>query len=144
MLQVDARNNSPADIANSVGVAANTVRNRMENLKATGILQGYQPIIDYEQAGYQLRVKFICTVPVSKRADIADNAMEVNGVVQVVERLSGKSNLSIESIGNDSDDITNIATQLEDLGCDIEEEWFIKNSRIRPFNHFGVEQAQED
>lgn len=47
-LQEDARNNSAADIAEKVGVTANTVRNRIQRLEEEGVIQKYTPIIDYE------------------------------------------------------------------------------------------------
>lgn len=141
MLQEDARNNTAADIADAVGVAPNTVRNRMEDLEGRGIIRGYSPEIDYERAGYQLHVVFICTVPVSDRSETADDALAIEGVIQVVETLSGHHNLAVETVGEDSDDITAIATQLEGLNCKLEGEWFIKNARAQPFDHFGVEEA---
>ena len=83
LLQEDARNNSPADIAEIVGVAPNTVRNRLEQLEDTGVISGYYPHIDYEQASYQLRVWFFCTVPISDRTEIADKLLAIDGVTQV-------------------------------------------------------------
>ena len=143
LLQVDARNNSPADIAEQVGVAPNTVRNRLKRLEDHDVIEGYQPQINYERAGYQLRVTFICTVPVSERNGIADEVMEIEGVIQVVENLSGRQNLTVDGVGENSEDITAIATSLESLECVIEDEWFIENARTRPFDHFGVEEATE-
>ena len=143
LLQEDARNNSPATIADEVGVAPNTVRNRIERLEERGVIQGYHPHIDYERAGYQLHVIFVCTVPVSERRTVADEAFDVEGVVRVTEILSGRENLAIEAVGEDSDDITAIATALEDCGCDIADEWFVKNARVQPFDHFGLDATEE-
>ncbi|WP_293026987.1 Lrp/AsnC family transcriptional regulator [Natronococcus sp.] len=52
LLQEDARFNSAADIAGKVDVTANTVRNRIQRLEERGIIRGYIPLIDYEQADY--------------------------------------------------------------------------------------------
>ena len=143
LLQVDARNNSPADIADHVGVAPNTVRNRMEQLETHGIITGYHPEIDYERGGYQLHVLFICTVPITERQSLSDEVMQVDGVERVLETLSSQENLAIEAVGNDSEDLVRIAAALEDLGCVIDDEWFLQRSRSRPFNHFGVEEATD-
>lgn len=143
MLQEDARNNTASHIAETVGVAPNTVRNRLERLEDQGIIQGYHPHIDYERAGYQLRVMFVCTVSVSNRREFADDALGIEGVVQVVETLSGQDNLAVEAVGETSDEITEIATHLEELGCTIENEWFIKSTRVQPFDNFGAEVVDE-
>ncbi|MFP8951856.1 Lrp/AsnC family transcriptional regulator [Natrialbaceae archaeon A-arb3/5] len=138
-LQEDARNNSASDIAEKVDVAPNTVRNRIKNLENADVIDGYIPHINYEQAEFQLRVEFVCTVPVSDRRSLAEKSLDTEGVVQVTEILSGRDNLSIEVVGSDSDELTTIASQLEDLGCKINDERFIKNTRVQPFDHFGFE-----
>lgn len=143
MLQQDSRNNTASDIADAVGVAPNTVRNRIERLQDSGVILGYHPNIDYGQAGFHLRVRFVCTVSVGDRNDLADDALGIDGVVQVDEIHSGKENLVIESVGVDGDDITRIAADLEALGATIQAERFVKNSRVQPFNHFGSESADE-
>lgn len=143
LLQEDARDNSPAMIAEEVGVAPNTVRNRIERLEEHGVIEGYHPQVDYERAGYQLHVIFVCTVPISERRTFADEAFEIDGVVQVIEVLSGRENLAVEAVGEDSDDVTEIASTLESLGCEIADEWFIKNSRVQPFGHFGADVTNE-
>lgn len=143
LLQEDARNNSPATIAEEVGVAPNTVRNRIERLEEHGVIEGYQPHINYERAGYQLHVIFVCTVPVSDRRSIADDALAIDGVVRISEILSGRDNLAIEAVSEDSDDLTEIASQLETVGCDIDDEWFLKNTRVQRFNHFGTDVVEE-
>lgn len=137
LLQEDARNNVASDIATKIGVAPNTVRNRIERLEAAGVIQGYHPTIDYERAGYQLHVIFVCTVPISKRETVANAALDIEGVIEVTEILSGHQNLEIEAIGSDSDDLTAIAEQLEEIDVNILDERFVKNVRPQPFNHFG-------
>ncbi|SDR42751.1 Lrp/AsnC family transcriptional regulator [Natronobacterium texcoconense] len=139
MLQQDARNHSPAAIAEEVDVAPNTVRNRIERLEEHGVIEGYNPHINYERAGFQLHVLFVCTVPVSDRHALAEQALEIEGVVRVIEALSGSENLILEAVGEDSDDITGIATQLEDVGCTIRDEQFLKEMHVQPFDHFGEE-----
>lgn len=141
MLQEDARNSMPADIAEAVGVAPNTVRNRLERLENEGIIKGYHPHIDYERAGYQLHVLFVCSIPVSERRETAEKALTIEGVVQVNEILSGRNNVLIEVVGENSDDLTTVATRIEQLGCTIEDEWFLKDIQVQPFDKFGSDQA---
>lgn len=143
LLQEAARNNVASTIADEVDVAPNTVRNRIERLEEAGVIQGYHPHIDYEEAGYQLHVVFVCTVPVSKRAELADKALGIEGVVEVTEILSGHQNLAVEVVGDGSDDITTIAKQLEEFEIEIQDEQFLKNVRTQPFDHFGVAAVED-
>jgi DNA-binding Lrp family transcriptional regulator len=144
MLQEDARNDSATQIADAVGVAPNTVRNPIERLEENGVIQGYHPHIDYEQAGYQLRVIFTCTVRVAKRREFADSALGIEGVVAVTESLSGYGNLAVEAVGETSDELTRITAEVEELGPVIRDERFVKNSHVRPFDQFGPEDAEEN
>ena len=144
MLQKDARNNNASAIADEVGVAPNTVRSRIERLEEEGVIDGYHPQINYERAEYQLHVIFICTVPVADRQSFADDALSTDGVVRVIERLSGHKNLAVEAVAADSDDVTTIAARLEELGCTIIDEWFLKNVRTQPFDHFGADVATDE
>lgn len=143
LLQQDARNSTPPQIADQLDVSANTVRNRIEQLENVGIIEGYHPHINYEQAGYQLRVIIIATVPVSDRSSVADGALEIEGVIRVIEALSGHDNLAVEVVAEDSDDLTETVSALEELGLTLTDEWFIKNDRVQPFNHFGIDAVEE-
>ncbi|NHN48943.1 Lrp/AsnC family transcriptional regulator [Halostella sp. JP-L12] len=143
MLQLDARNNSASVIADEVGVAPNTVRNRIDRLEAAGVIRGYHPHIDYERAGFQLRVVFVCTARVAERGDLADRVLDVEGVVGVTEILSGTENILVEAVSDTTDDLTRIAAGLEDLGLEIRDERFVKNARVQPFDNFGVDEARE-
>lgn len=138
LLQEDARNNVASTIADEIGVAPNTVRNRIERLEAAGIIEGYYPHINYERAGYQLRVIFVCTAPISRREELANETLNIDGIIEVIEILSGNQNLAVEAVGSDSDDITAIAEQLEELGLEIRDEWFLKNVRPSSFDHFST------
>ena len=143
LLQEDSRNNTASAIADVVGVAPNTVRNRVERLVDRRVIQGYHPHIDYEAAGFQLRIQFVCTVSVGERQGFADSALGIDGVVEVREIHSGTENLVIEAVGADGDDVTRIASDIEALGLTVEVERFVRNVRVQPFNHFGSEVAEE-
>lgn len=137
LLQVDARNTA-SNIADDVGVAPNTVRNRINQLEENDVIEGYHPQINYEKAGFQLHIVLICTVPVSKRRELAESALNIKGVIGITEILSGVENMAIEVVGTDGDDITRIATALENEGLTIQNERIIKYAHVQPFNHFGV------
>lgn len=46
VLQQDARNTTISEIASEVDVSASTVRNRIDDMEAEGIIEGYYPKID--------------------------------------------------------------------------------------------------
>lgn len=137
LLQVDARNTA-SNIADEVGVAPNTVRNRINRLEENDVIVGYHPQINYEKAGFQLHIALTCTVPVSTRRQLAENASKIEGVIGITEILSGTENMVIEVVGTDGDDITRIATALEGEGLKIQNERIIISDYVQPFNHFGA------
>lgn len=137
LLQHDARRLTTEKMGERVGVSASTVRNRIEKLEAEGIIQGYYPDIDYGKAGLQLYVEIICSAPNPKRAQLADEAREVSGVISIREVLNGKENIQIDAVGTDSDDVARITDELSDLGLEVVNTKIIKDTVIQPFNHFG-------
>lgn len=142
MLQRDARHTTATDIAEQVGVTANTVRNRIRRLESRGVIHGYAPRIDYEAAGYQLEVDIICTAPITDRTTLAQEALDIDGVVHVRERMTGRRNVIATAVTAENDDLTAIASRLDDIGFTIEEEELVKNDYQTPFDGFSVNVSQ--
>lgn len=137
LLQGDARNTTPIDMEKQLPVTDTTIRNRIEKLEELGIIEGYVPLLDYEKAGFPLRVKFTCTAPVQERSRIADEALELPHVVHVEEMLSARENVRILVVTNQSEDLNEITSRIDDLGLTIETESLLRHIKTRPFNHFG-------
>ncbi|WP_238532882.1 Lrp/AsnC family transcriptional regulator [Halalkalicoccus jeotgali] len=55
-LQQDARKTTHEEISTTVGVSQSTVRNRITALEEAGVIKTYAPELDYERAGFSLRV----------------------------------------------------------------------------------------
>ncbi|WP_123537379.1 Lrp/AsnC family transcriptional regulator [Halosimplex salinum] len=144
LLQRDARHRTAVEIAEQVGVSDGTVRNRIEDLEDRGVLEGYVPVVDYEAAGYQLEVRFTCTATIVEREQLARKALEIGGVVEVMELMSGRENVDIVAVAPKSDDLTRIAEALHELGLQIESQELIRHRYIRPFDHFGTENVAGD
>jgi DNA-binding Lrp family transcriptional regulator len=138
-LQRDARNVTIAEIAEEVDVSASTVRNRIEQLEESGIIQGYFPKIDYEQANYPLHVMFVCTAPADEREELARAAIESHGVVDVREMLTSQRNIYIEVVATDTRDLTAITNALAELGFEIVSSEIITNHHVRPWAEFEFE-----
>ena len=143
LLQKDARNHTAADIAEHVDVTANTVRNRIRRLESRDVINGYVPRIDYEQAGYQLEVDMICTATINERSTLANEALDVDGVVHVRERMTGRENVIVTGIAAESDDLTTIASHLDEIGLTVEGEELVKNDYVQPFDRFGLDATEE-
>jgi DNA-binding Lrp family transcriptional regulator len=143
LLQRDARNKTAVDIAAAIGVTDSTVRNRIEKLEEEGIIEGYAPLINYENGGFQLQVRFTCGARIVERERLAEEALDIVGVVEVREMMTGTENIEVTAVAPQADDLTRIALALDDLGLDVESEELIRHRYVRPFNHFGTEDASE-
>lgn len=137
LLQQDSRRMTTREMADRVGVSASTVQNRIEKMEDEGIIQGYYPKIDYEKAGLQLHIVFICHAPHPDREALAENAQNVSGVVTVQEVLDDRENLQIEAVGTNTDDIARVSDELSDLGLTVVNSNVLTNSHVQPFDHFG-------
>ena len=136
LFQENARTNI-TDIANEVGVSGNTVRNRIEQLEERGIIRGYSADIDYRKAGLDLYFAFQCTAPVSEREELARRALDIEGVIEVREFMTGKDNIYIEGVGTSTEDITRVAHEVDNLGIEIGMEKLIRNDFSQSFAPFG-------
>lgn len=144
LLQSDARHQTPVDMAESLPVSAQTVRNRIEKLEETGVIEGYVPVIGYDAAGFPMRVRFRCTAPVNRRTELAEEALQIPNVVRVEEMLSARENLIPMAVTRSADEITAVTEALDDLGLRIESEQLLRTRHLRPFNHFESEAVSEE
>lgn len=138
-LAFDARNTAASDIAKEMDVTPATVRNRIAQLEDQGILRGYLADIDYKSIEGYVTYQFRCTVSIPDRKRLAQSALEVPGVIAVRELMEGTLNLVITAVGAGTDDITQTARELSNLGLQIEDESVIENEHHAPYNPFGPE-----
>lgn len=139
LLQEDARTATAEEMGEAADVSAPTVRNRIEKIEAQGVIRGYPPDIDYEEAGYQLYLFIICKAPPAERAALAEEALDITGTINVREMLSGANNLHIEAIAENSDAVDIIAGKVDDLDhVAIESVEIAKKNHQQPFDHFGL------
>lgn len=136
MLQREARETTAQEIADVVGVSPSTVRNRIDQLEAEGVIEGYHPEVNYEAANLPLRVLFVCTAPPTERTALAERVMDIRGVVDLLEMMTGRRNIHVEVVGTSTSDVTRITDAIHELGLEIESSELIRERRIQPFNHF--------
>ncbi|WP_247002159.1 Lrp/AsnC family transcriptional regulator [Halosolutus gelatinilyticus] len=139
LLQQNARDQTPVDMADNLPVSDTTIRNRIKNLEEQGVIEGYVPVINYEKAGFPIRLQFSCTAPTQDRSEIAEEVLQLPHIVAVDEMLSAKENIRLLAITNTAEEINEIASVLDDLPLTIERETLLRKSHLRPFNHFGEE-----
>jgi len=137
----DARNTTAADVADEMEVTPATIRNRIHQLEAEGILRGYLADVNYKSIEGHVTYQFSCTAPIPDRDRLAQSALDVSGVVSVRELMTGKTNLAVTAVGSDTNDISRIASELSDVGLDIEDESVIEAEYHQPYNPFGPEDA---
>lgn len=137
-LQRDARNTTIAEIEEEVDASASTVRNRISQLEDDGVIEGYYPKINYERAQFPLRVLFVCSAAGRERADLAEQALDSRGVIDVREMLTTERNLYVEVVATDTADLTDISNDLADLGFAINSSEIVSSHYVRPWAHFDV------
>lgn len=142
MLQRDARNSTAQDIADSVGVSPSTIRNRIDQLEADGIIRGYHPEIDYEAANLPLQVTFVISVPPTKLTEYSETVRGIQGVIDIREMLTGRRNVHVDVVGTDSADITRITDAIHDIGVQIESAEMLRQRYVQPFNHFFLQGSE--
>lgn len=139
LLQKDARNTTAQEIADKAGVSASTVRNRIDQLEADGIIKGYHPEIDYEAANLPLQLLFTITVPPKELKQHSAKIRAIQGVIDVREMLTGRRNLHVDVVGTSTSDITRITDAIHDAGVKIESSEMVRQHYVQPFNHFFLQ-----
>lgn len=141
-LMVDSRNTSAPAIADDVNVSPATVRNRLAQLEDHGIVRGYSAEIDFERVNGRLTNLYICTVPVAEREALAQETRAIPGVINVRELMTGRRNLHVVAVGDNTDDLRRISRTLSKLGIDIEDEHLVQNETTSPYAPFGPDDQQ--
>jgi len=143
LLQRDARNTTAQEIGDTAGVSASTVRNRIDQLEADGIIKGYHPEIDYEAANLPLQVTFVISAPPTELKQYSEDIRAIQGVIDVREMLTGRRNIHVDVVGTSTRDITRITDAIHDIGVKIESSEMMRQRHVQPFNHFFL-QGTED
>ena len=142
-LMDDARNTSAPMIAEDLNVSAGTVRNRIDRLEAEGIIQGYTATIDFERAGGRLTSLYMCTVPAAERERLAVAAQSIPGVINVRVLMAGRRDLHVVAVGEDTEDLREIARSLSELDIQIEDEELVQTEIKSPYAPFGPSDIQQ-
>jgi len=143
-LMRDARGVSAPAIAEEVSVSPGTIRNRIAQLEDQGIIRGYHASVDFERADGHLTNLFMCNAPVSDRESMARQAQIIPGVINTRELLTGRRNLHVLAVGQDTDDLRRIARSLSELGVEIEDEVLVQSETTQSYAPFGSDDGSPD
>ncbi|MFO7927485.1 Lrp/AsnC family transcriptional regulator [Natronomonas sp.] len=138
-LQEDARHNTNAAISERVSVSASTVGKRISRMEAEGMIRGYRSSVDYEKVGFPLQVLFICTAGIAERGSLTQEALGLDGVVNVRELIRGENNVHIQAVGASNEDITHVAHELDIMGYTVTDGILMRNEYDRPSVRFGTD-----
>lgn len=140
-LMRNARDTSAPKIADAVNVSPGTIRNRIDQLEEQGIIRSYTAGIDFERADDRLTNLYLCTAPVSERKSLAREAQSIPGVINVRELMTGRENLHILAVGEDTESLRRIARALSGLGIEVEDEILLEAETHVPYARFGPDQG---
>lgn len=135
-LQEDARHLSSGDISERAELSSSTIRKRIQKMEKGSVIQKYSAQIDYEKAGYPIRMILFATAPIPERGKLVEKILNVSGVVSVQELITGDENLLITVVGERDSDITPVAEALMDLGLTITDEVLVRTHKTAPFDGF--------
>lgn len=136
LLQNDARNTTAVEIADVIGIADGTVRNRINKLEEQDIIRGYAPIINFPEAGYEFMVRFTCTASIIERKQLTEEILGIDGVIAAVELMTGTGNIEVHAVGQNRDEISRIGEEIDETGVQVENETLISDYHFQMANHF--------
>lgn len=82
---------------------------------------------------------FVITAPPTERTESVEQVLDIKGVIDVRETLTGQRNIYVEAVGTTTGDVTRISDSIHNLGLEIESSNILKQHRTQPFNHFHYE-----
>lgn len=142
-LMQDARNTTAASIAEQANVSGATIRNRIHKLEDVGLIRGYAAHVDFEAAGGKLTNLYLCNVPIAEREALAQRARRLPGVVNVRTLMTGRRNLHVLAVGENTEDLQQVARNLSQLGIEIEDEDLVEDEFVSPYDPFDPDDATE-
>lgn len=86
----------------------------------------------------------VCTAPIPEREELARGALDVPGVVDVQEVMTGAENVHVSAVGSDGDDLTRIGRELDELGLEFADEDIIRDTYTCPYHGFAVTPTRDE
>ncbi|SEQ56592.1 Lrp/AsnC family transcriptional regulator [Natrinema salaciae] len=136
-LQDDARNATTESIGERVDLASSSVATRINDLEENGVITGYTPVIDYDEAGFEQRLLLVGTVQGDDEGIVAA-VSDVENVISVERLLTDEGDLHIELVSRSQERAEAVTDDLHELGVEITKTSVVVEETNRPFNHLGA------
>ena len=91
-------------LAQDLDVSVTTVSNHLSDLEEQGIVQGYKPVLDYNQLGYDVTAVMQLKVEGNALAEITDSLQEYDRIISVYETTGDNDIVAIGKF-KDTDDM---------------------------------------
>lgn len=143
LLQENARATA-VELAEEIGVSDNTIHNRIDQLEAAGVLEGYSAIVNHDATDINLTWLFICTARISDRGTVATNVLTLPGVREVSELMTGQRNLHVKAVGAEKQDATRLAGQLDNLNLEINDEILLRDEHSTQPNYTEINDVDNE
>ncbi|XVH32625.1 Lrp/AsnC family transcriptional regulator [Haloferacaceae archaeon DSL9] len=136
-LQRDARNTTTEAIGEQVGLAASTVATRINDLEERGVITGYAPSVNFNEAGFDQHHLLVGTITAENRDETVEAAAAIENIVSIRELMVDEENIHIELVSQSQSRAEKVIEELNDIGIEIKRTEIVKRRLDRAFNHFG-------
>lgn len=144
LLQENARGNTTKGIGQKLGLSASTIGTRINRLEDRGVIEGYNPVINYERAGFDHHYVVECTVPLEECDQYIEEIVEeVDGVVNVRKFYTAEENLVLEVVGTNKRSFEDSMRDLRELDIQLDRFEIVDREVSKPFSHFGRQAVGE-
>jgi DNA-binding Lrp family transcriptional regulator len=134
-LASDARNVTTEEIAEWVDLAPSTVSARINDLEDEGVIDGYAPAIDYQQAGFDPHMVVFGTVAAEEFS--IESVLDVAGITRVHRLATDDKNVLIELVAASQDEIEERLDTLNDSGVEVIRTEVLSEMAHQPLGGFG-------
>lgn len=98
LLRNDARNATTAEIGDALDLAPSTVGTRINKLENRGIIEGYEPRINYDKLGFEHQFVIAGTAPFEQRQKVKSELTEISSVVNVRNMMTTEVNIAAKIV----------------------------------------------
>lgn len=136
LLRDDARNTTTAEIGEVLDIAPSTVGTRLNNLEDRGVIEGYEPRLNYDRLGFEHQFVIAGTAPFEERREVARAVTEISSVVNVRSMMTTDVNVAVKIVTSTRADIEKTLEQLQTRNLAIERIEILESEHRLPTNMF--------
>lgn len=137
LLRNDARNTTTAEIGDALDLSSSTVGTRINELEERGVIEGYEPRIDFDELGYEHQFVIAGTTPFESRRDVAAELTDVATVVDVRSMMTTDVNVAAKIVTDTRASVEMSLEELQRRGLSIDRIEILETEHRRPANVFA-------